>query len=120
MRSLFRKLLLACLVIVIGNSAFCSQLHNPYDIELEKLQPKLPSADTLHELVLLDRVFRLRDLVDDRAAVTRVFAELAENQKVADLVRAESKAYLKQIQTPEQPSHWHQQEQTRTQILAQA
>lgn len=124
MRFLFRKLLLVCLATVLGNSALCAQMHNPYDIELQKLQSKLLEADTLQQLVLLDRISGLRELVDDRSAITRIFASLAENPKAADLVRTESKACLKQIQTQtqikDQPLRWYQQEPIRTQVLAQA
>lgn len=120
MRFQFRKLLLVCLATVLGNCAFCAQLHNPYDIELQKLQSRLPEAGTLQQLVLLERISGLWDLVDDRSSITRVFAGLAENPKVAELVRIEGKACLKQIETSDQPRRWYQQEQTRTQVLAQA
>ena len=120
MRFLFRKLLLVCLATVLCNSAFCARLHNPYDIELQKLQSKLPEADPLHQLAFMERIFGLRELVDERAAVTHVFEGLAENPRVSDLIRTESKACLKQIQTAEQPRRWYQQEQTRTQVLVQA
>src|SRR5205085_3923337 len=76
MKFLFRNLLLGLCFPIACISAFSAQLHNPYDIELGELQSRLQTADTLHQLVLLDQIFRLNDYVDDRTAISRVFAQM--------------------------------------------
>src|SRR5947199_10791681 len=95
MKSLFRNLLLGLCFPIACISAFSTQLHNPYDNEAGKLQSRLQTADTLHQLVLLDQIFRLRDYVDDRAAIARIFAQMQAANSIAG---SEARAYLRDIQ----------------------
>src|SRR5438067_5931745 len=95
MRSLFRNLLLALCFPIGCISAFSTQLHNSYDNEVGKLQSRLQTADTLHQLVLLDQIFRLWDYVDDRAAISRSFVQ---TQAANGITGSEAGAYLHDLQ----------------------
>src|SRR5947208_2860745 len=121
MRSLFRNLLLALCFPIACIPAFSTQLHNPYDNEVGKLQSRLQTEDTLHQLVLLDQIFRLWDYVDDRAAIARIFAQM---QAANSIAASEARAYLRDIQQmqdgqSEPATHWYEQEEQRKWVLAQ-
>ena len=118
MRPLFRNLLLGLCFPIACIPAFCAQLHNPYDIELGKLQSKLQTADTVHQLVLLDQISRLYDYVDDRAAISRIFVRM---QGAHGIAGNEAKAYLQDIQqaTDGQAAHWYEQQERRKWVFTQ-
>ena len=129
MRFLLRNLLLGTLIIFLCSPAFPSSTQAPaanlYNLQLHELRRTLSSADPLHKLVLLDRIFHLRDYVDDPAEISSIFAEIAVGPD-GDLVRSEAQACLREIAGFESSSssknlqHWYEQEQRRNHVLQQA
>src|SRR5512142_1925873 len=83
-------LLLTCALSPSLNAA-----SNPYDAELADLARQLSRPATPPETaVLLARMYRLRDFVDDRAAVTRCLDRVASDSRQHPLVRDEALRYL--------------------------
>src|SRR5205085_5980436 len=93
--------------------------------ELQRLRSGWSAEDSLHRLVLLEKIFRLRDFVDDPASIRRTFAELAQpKQGSDDLVRSEAHAYLSDISALEghtpQPAalRWYEREEQRQRVFS--
>ena len=139
MRNLLRHLLLVCLL------APCLALHaqprNPYNIELQQLQARWPSAGRLQKLALLDRILHLRDFVDDRDQPRHMLENIrqsgAEDRPIKDqpakdqptnddlLIKTEAAACLDDLRPfnlPSQPRtpHWYSTPDSRRRVLAQA
>jgi len=127
MRFLLRNVVLGASLLTLCSTSFSASARNPYDQELEQLHSDWSSADRLHKLVLVDRIFRLRDYVDDTTAVSAMLAEIARSASPDDgLIRAEAEACLNEIAALEgeapknSTKHWYEQAEQRSQVLAEA
>src|SRR5690242_18902194 len=98
MTSLLRNLLLVISLLTASLPAF-SQSTNPYNHELQELRSSIDSASYLEKLARLDRIFHLRDYVDDPASVSRIFEEIKkqEVEESGDIIHTEAEAYLSDI-----------------------
>lgn len=127
MKFLLRKVLLAALPLICGICAIAAPSINPYNQELDQILRTWLSADSLHKLVLMDRIFRLRDYIADPATVSTIFEELAQATPLdAALVHSELQAYLNDVAAlagktnPGSAQHWFETKEKRGEILAQA
>ncbi len=123
MKNLLRHMLLVCLLA--PSLALYAQPRNPYDLELETLRSQWPSASKLEKLALLDRVYRLRDYVDDRSQVNLALENVRQSTTENDLVKNEAAAYLDDLrafQVPSQPraQHWYVADETSRRVLLEA
>ena len=127
MKFLLPKLSMTVFLLLGSSSAFAVASTNPYNQELEKLRAAWSSSGTLPRLVLMDRIFRLRDYIDDPNAIARVLGDIKqEASQSSALVQREAEAYLSDIDILEgkQPSiaarHWYELAGQRRSILSQA
>ena len=109
MRNL-RHMALVCLLVPC--LALCAQSRNPYDLQLQELQSSWPLAGKAEKLVIVSRIERLRDYVDDRSAIQRVLETIRQSSKEDTLVKAEAAACLddlRRFSLPSQPraQHWY-------------
>jgi cellulose synthase operon protein C len=126
-KSLLRNLLPCALLLITSGLAF-STPSNPYDRKLEQLRSSWDSASQLQKLALMDRIFHLRDYVDDPASVSRIFEEIARKEVDGreSAVRTEAEAYLSDIgallgqPSGVQTRHWYQDVGQRGEVLASA
>ena len=123
MKNLLRHMLLVCLLA--PSLALYAQPRNPYDLELENLRSQWPSASKLEKLTLLDRVYRLRDYVDDRSQVNLALENVRQSAAENDLVKNEAAAYLDDLrafQLPSQPraQHWYATDEPSRRVLLEA
>src|SRR5215470_17414973 len=128
MSFLLRNLLLGASLVVLCSPAFPSSTPvpaaNPYNLQLHELRRAFNSADPLHKLVLLDRIFHLRDYVDDPAEISSILTEIAATSD-DDLVRSEAQACLRDTaglessSAPNNVQHWYEHEQQRNHFLQQ-
>jgi transglutaminase-like putative cysteine protease/Flp pilus assembly protein TadD len=119
MKTMLRHLLLVSLL------AFCcylsAQTRNPYDLKVGQLYERVSSldkADELEKLILLDRMFRLRDQLDDRGHLESLLSSLAEDPRQPQLVRHE--ASVLSGSSPAVAERWFSNDVTRRQVLSEA
>jgi transglutaminase-like putative cysteine protease/thioredoxin-like negative regulator of GroEL len=122
MRNL-RHMALVCLLVPC--LALCAQSRNAYDLQLQELQSSWPLAGKAEKLVIVSRIERLRDYVDDRSAIQRVLETIRQSSKEDTLVKAEAAACLddlRRFSLPSQPraQHWYSARETQSQVLVEA
>ncbi|HKR94924.1 MAG TPA: hypothetical protein VJW55_06165, partial [Candidatus Angelobacter sp.] len=123
MRNLLRHMPLVCLLVSF--LAVHAQSRNPYDLELENIRSRWPSAGKLEKLALLDHIRRLRDFADDRRQIQVLLENVRQSAAENDLVRNEAAAYiddLRAFKVPAQPQaqHWYAVDESRRRVLAEA
>src|SRR5689334_22279121 len=102
MRNLLRYMPLVSLLAPC--LALYAQPRNPYNTELQAAQQQWTSAGKMEKLVLLDRIFHLRDFVDDRSRIQQELEAVRRSTAETELVRTEAGAYLDDLQPFRLPS----------------
>jgi transglutaminase-like putative cysteine protease/tetratricopeptide (TPR) repeat protein len=133
MRFLLRKLLLGTLLL-IACTAVSATGNNPSNSEFQQLRSSWNSATKLQKLMLMERIYRLRDYVDDPQMVSQFFEEIetstmeaqARGQQQTSAISAEADAYMSDISVLEGRAsstgklHWYEDRDQRSGILAEA
>lgn len=124
----FRNLLASSFLLIFTCLSFSAPTVNRYETELQKLRSGLNGASEFQKLALMDRIFHLRDYVDDPGSISRIFEEISQTSAAdsGSLSHSEAQAYLNDIaalvgqDSKTQTTHWYQNSNRRAEVLAQA
>jgi cellulose synthase operon protein C len=122
MKTLLQSLLLVCLLARCQHLS--AQNRNPYDAKVTELAVQLSSADELQKIVLLAKIYRLADYVDERPRILTILQRIANAPGEHNVVRAEANALAAELQgepvTGAAAGRWYADETTQKRILSQA
>jgi transglutaminase-like putative cysteine protease len=93
-----RAVVAAIFLSVVAVTASLAQTYgNPYDAQWQQLNAQWDKATSPAKVVLLDRMYGMRDFVSDLSAVSKRLASVAENWDEPVLVRDEANYHRAQI-----------------------
>jgi tetratricopeptide (TPR) repeat protein/transglutaminase-like putative cysteine protease len=126
MKFLLRNLLLGTLLL-IARTAVSAPSHSPYNQQLDHLHSALNSSGDLDHLALMERIFQLREYVDDPQSIAAVFQEIkTSTMETRTHGKNQAEAYLNDIAVLEGRTsvsgklHWYQDPEEQKQVLAEA